>query len=275
MTLGWKAALKYPFDDPEWAPKLFIGGLLILICPPVGWATALGYRRSVGLRLREGMEPPLPDWHGAWWSYFTGGVRAIGVILGYYFPFLLLYTIVAFGPSMRAAMHLPEIALFYALIVVFPPVFLASLPWLYALVFSWVELTPIEIAAFVTLFIGTAFVLPAAFVQISVTGRFRTAFRLRDVARFIVDHPQVYCEAWMLSLIASAVGVCLGPVAPWGLFWSYIVILHAFTEAFLRTGRSDVLAAFAGSPLLSRIRQPRPAAAAGTAQHSYLGRRAS
>ena len=275
MTLGWKAALKYPFDDPEWAPKLFIGGLLMLICPPVGWATALGYRRSVGLRLREGMRPPLPDWHGAWSSYFTGGVCAIGVIFGYYVPFLLLYTIVAFGPSMRAAVHLPEIALFYALILLFPPVFLASLPWLYALVFSWVELTPIEIAAFVVLFVATAFVLPAAFVQISVTGRFRTAFRLRDVARFIVDHPQVYCEAWVLSLIASAVGVCLGPLAPWGLFWSYIVILHAFTEAFLRTGRSDVLTAFAASPLLAQIQGHGRASPAPPASRDYLSRRAS
>jgi hypothetical protein len=228
------------------------------------------------LRLREGVEPPLPGWQGAWWSYFKGGVSAIGVILGYYLPFLLLYTTVAFGPSLKAAMHLPEIAGFYALIVVFPPVFLAALPWLYAFAFPWVQLTPVEIAAFAVLFVATAFVLPAAFVQISVTGRFRTAFRLPHVARFILHHPRVYCEAWVLSLVASAVGVCLGPLAPWGLFWSYIVILHAFTEAFVRTGRADVMAAFAASPLLSRIRRSGPAFPAGpSAAPQYLDRRAS
>ena len=64
----------------------------------------------------------------------------------------------------------------------------------------------------------------------------------------------------MLSLIASAIGVFMGPLAPWGLFWSYIVILHAFTEAFLRTGRADAIAAFASSPLLSRIAQAGQAA---------------
>ena len=255
MTLGWKAALKFPFDDPQWAPKLFVGGLLMLICPPVGWATALGYRRAAGLRLRTGAKPPLPDWHGAWWSYFTGGVGAIGVILGYYLPFMALYTGLAFEPSLRAAAHLPEIALFFALIAVFPPLFLPVLPLLYAYVFSWVQLTPVEIVELVVLFFATAFVLPAAFVQVSVTGKFRTAFRVLQVARFIVHHPGIYCEAWTLSLMVSAIGVGAGPLAPWVLFWSYLVILHAFAEAFLRSGRADVIAAFAASPLLARIQR--------------------
>jgi uncharacterized protein DUF4013 len=255
MTLGWKAALVYPFDDPGWPRKLFIGGVLMLVCPPVGWATALGYRRAAGLRLRSGTNPPLPEWHRAWWSYFLGGVGAIGVILGYYMPFMLLYAFVAFEPSLRAAAHLPEIALFYTLIVVFPPLFLPALPLLYAYVFPWVHVTSSEMVALVVLFFATAFVLPAAFVQVSVTGTFRTAFRLERVARFIVRHPRMYCEAWILSLMASAIGVFSGPLAPWVLFWSYLVILHAFAEAFLRSGRPDVVAAFAASPLLTRIQR--------------------
>jgi uncharacterized protein DUF4013 len=275
MLLGWKAALLFPFDDAEWPRKHFVGGLLMLICPPIGWAIALGYRRAVGLRLRAGTKPHLPEWQGAWWQYFTGGVSAIGVILGYYLPFLALYASVAFGPSLRSAAHLPEIVSFYALIVIFPPVFLPVLPWLYASVFSWVQLTPIEIAAFALLFLATAFVLPAAFVQISVTGRFRTAFRVPAVARFIVQHPRLYCEAWTLSLMASAAGVCMGPLAPWGLFCSYIVILHAFTEAFLRTGRADVIAAFAASPLLSQIQQHGPRYPRQSASRDYLNRKAS
>jgi hypothetical protein len=277
MTLRWKRALSFPFDDPDWVPKLFIGGLLMLICPPVGWATALGYRRAVGLRLREGIAPPLPEWSGAGgYSYFKGGVSAIGVILGYYSPFLALYALVAFGPSLRAAAHIPEIAIFWALIVVFPPVCLPVLPWLYAAVFPWVHLTPSEVAAFVVLFFATAFVLPAAFVQISVTGRFRTAFHLPQVARFIVHHPRVYGEAWALSLMTSAAAVCMGPLAPWGLFWSYIVILHAFTEAFVRTGRADVIAAFAASPLLSRIGHDVPVSPTRpSAATPHLDRRAS
>jgi len=49
------------------------------------------------------------------------------------------------------------------------------------------------------------------------------------------------------------------------------VILHAFTEAFLRTGRSDVLAAFAASPLLRQLQHQGRA----PATQDYLSRKAS
>jgi hypothetical protein len=72
MRLDWKAAFAYPFRDPDWKPQLFVGGLLMLLCPPVGWTMALGYRRAVGIRLRAGMTPPLPEWSGSWWSHYKG-----------------------------------------------------------------------------------------------------------------------------------------------------------------------------------------------------------
>jgi hypothetical protein len=252
MTLGWKAAFTYPFSDPDWKGKLFIGGLLMLLCPPVGWTMALGYRRAVGIRLRAGIIPPLPEWSGLWWSHYKGGIGAVSVILGYYVPFMVLYASLAFEPSLDGARQALAILAFFGLIVVFPPLFLPVLPPLYSYLFPWVQLTASEIALLVFVFVGTAFVLPAAFVQVSVTGRYRTAFRASHVARFIAGHPVVYCEAWVLSLTASAIGVAMGPLAPWGLFWSYIVILHAFTEAFLLSGRDDVVAAFNRSSLRRR-----------------------
>jgi hypothetical protein len=253
MRLDWKAAFAYPFRDPDWKPKLFVGGLLMLLCPPVGWTMALGYRRAVGIRLRAGMTPPLPEWSGSWWSHYKGGVGAVSVILGYYVPFMLLYASLAFEPSLVGVRQLLAIVAFFALIALFPPLFLPVLPPLYSYLFPWVNLTPLEIAVLVIVFVATAFVLPAAFVQVSVTGRYRSAFRVPHVARFIKGHPIVYGEAWLLSLTASAIGVAMGPLAPWGLFWSYIVILHAFMEAFLRSGREDVIAAFSASPLLAHV----------------------
>lgn len=266
MTLDWKTAFAFPFEDREWRRKLFIGGLLMLLCPPIGWTMALGYRRGVGIRLRAGAQPLLPEWSGAWWTFFTGGAAAVGIILSYYVPFFALYTAFAFWSSLKAAAHLPEIALFFALIVVFPPLFLPVLPGLYSYAFPWVNLNASEIVTLVFVFFATAFVLPAAFVQVSVTGRFRSAFRFTQVARFIAQQPVLYCEAWILSLIASAIGVSLGPLSPWGLFWSYIAILHIFTEAFLRAGRPDAIVAFAASPLLARIR---------ASESAWLDRKAS
>src|SRR5262245_3400854 len=98
VRLGWKAAFAFPFDDPAWRHKLFVGGLLMLICPSIGWTIALGYRRAAGLRLRSGLRPPLPEWPGAMWSYYFGGVGAVGVILGYYVPFLILYWVLGAEP---------------------------------------------------------------------------------------------------------------------------------------------------------------------------------
>lgn len=253
VTLDWQGALSFPFRDPAWEGKLAIGGALMLLCPPIGWTIALGYRRAVGIRLRSGAKPPLPEWSNSWWSFYTGGLCAVGVILGYYIPFMALYAATAFGPSLSSGSHLLPIALFYVLIAVFPPLFLPVLPALYSVAFPWVQLTWAEMVMLAVLFFATAFVLPAAFVQVSVNGQFRAAFRFTRVVRFIAQQPLVYCEAWVLSLTASAIGVALGPFAPWGLFWSYIVILHAFTEAFLRSGRPDAIAAFVSSPLLARI----------------------
>jgi hypothetical protein len=253
MRLRWSAALGFPFQDPGWKRKLFIGGLLMLLCPPVGWTMALGYRRAVGIRLRAGMTPPLPEWSGCWWSHYKGGIGAVSVILGYYVPFMLLYASLAFEPSLVGLRQLLAIVAFFGLIALFPPLFLPVLPPLYSYLFPWVNLTTPEIAVLVIVFVVTAFALPAAFVQVSVTGRYRSAFRVPHVARFITGHPIVYGEAWLLSLTASAIGVAMGPLAPWGLFWSYIVILHAFTEAFVRSGREDVIAAFSASPLLAHV----------------------
>lgn len=99
MTLRWNAAFAYPFDDPAWKRKLFVGGFVMLLCPPVGWTMALGYRRSAGIRLRAGAMPPLPEWTGSVWSFCTGGAAAVGIILGYYLPFLALYAALAFRSS--------------------------------------------------------------------------------------------------------------------------------------------------------------------------------
>ena len=81
MQLSWRLAFAYMTREPGWRRKLLIGGGLLLICPPLGWPLALGYRREVALRLVRGRKPTLPDWGDAWRSYLAGGLGAAGVIL--------------------------------------------------------------------------------------------------------------------------------------------------------------------------------------------------
>src|SRR5262245_1671995 len=149
VRLGWKAAFTFPFEDPEWKRKLFVGGLLILLCPPIGWTIALGYRRAAGLRLRAGLRPPLPEWTRSIWSYYFGGVGAVSVILGSYVPFLILYAAIGFDSLHALSSHIVEIVLFLVLIAFFPPLFLPTLPGLYSYLFPWIAFTPAEIVVLV------------------------------------------------------------------------------------------------------------------------------
>jgi len=63
------------------------------------------------------------------------------------------------------------------------------------------------------------------------------------------DQPRLYLEAWIASLAVTAVALGLGPFAPWGLFWSYIVILHLFVEILAQWDAPEVHRRFARSRL--------------------------
>lgn len=60
--IDWRTAVGYVAREPEWKLRVGIGGLLILVLPPVGWALALGYRRIVGQRIVDREHPLPPPW---------------------------------------------------------------------------------------------------------------------------------------------------------------------------------------------------------------------
>jgi hypothetical protein len=252
MKLGWGPAFLFMACEPGWRRKLLIGGALLLACPPLGWPMALGYRREVALRLVRGHEPALPGWGGAWRAFLADGLGAAGVILAYYVPFLGAFWALALdGPSV-ALQHPGEVLLFFPAVVLLIPLGLPLLPLIYASSFPWVRLSRPEAVALGLLFSTTAFVLPAAFLQVSLRGRYRHALRPGRALGFIARHPRLYLEAWTLSLAATALALASGPLAPWGVFWSYLVIVHAFNEALARSTAPGVREAFRDSRLLSR-----------------------
>jgi hypothetical protein len=63
-----------------------------------------------------------------------------------------------------------------------------------------------------------------------VGNAYAAALHVSTAARFAVANARWYCEAWALSLCVSAVAVLAVPLMPWLLFWSYLVILHAFLQ---------------------------------------------
>ena len=80
----------FMIGDPRWREKIFFGGLLLLLAPPIGWPAALGYRKALVGRLLSGKRPVLPDWNGQVWRHFIEGLKAIGVIFSYYCPLYLV-----------------------------------------------------------------------------------------------------------------------------------------------------------------------------------------
>lgn len=254
MQLSIKPALTFMARDPRWKRKLFIGGLLFFPLPPLGWIMALGFRSLTGPRLVEGKEPILPAWSGNWWLILKRGVIAVFVILAHFSPFLICYWLFGLPAGARVADYSWEIALFIAAIALFPPLFLPTLPFAYALAFSWLTFSIAEMAALAVLFAGAVFILPASFVQVGLYGDYGSAFKAGAAWRFAVRNWKLYLEAWLISLVVSAVAVVMGPFMPWGLFWSYLVILHVFLEALLKSDTPEVRGRFANSLVLPPTR---------------------
>ena len=236
MRLDWRTPYRYMFRDPDWKPKILVGGLWLLLFPPIGWPVALGYRKEALFALVDGCRPLLPSWRRQTWRFLREGLKAEAVILVYFLPFLGVFLCAATGGGATLAAHATELALFGAGVLLLLPICLPLLPPLYWYLFGWIHLSWPAMLAVGALFWTTTFLMPAAFLQVSRTRRFPAAFRIDRVLAFVAGNLAAYLEAWAISIVATAIGLALGPGAPWGIFWSYLVIVHAFNEA-LTAGR--------------------------------------
>lgn len=240
MRLDWKTPFLYFTRDPEWKAKVLIGGLWLLVFPPLGWPIALGYRKEALFALVEGREPFLPPWKGKTLHYLAEGLKAVGVILVYFVPFIFLFWFLAVREWSTLTEHILEFIIFLAAVVLLVPLCLPLLPPLYWYLFPWIEHSPVEIVGLATVFWATTFLMPSAFLQVSLAAKFSAAFRVARVVSFVVCHPREYLEAWAVSLAATALACVLGPAAPWGIFCSYLVIVYAFNEALFLSATPEV-----------------------------------
>jgi hypothetical protein len=249
-NLNWRGALTFMTADPRWKWKLFLGGALFFPLFPLGWVLALGFRSLTGPRLVEGHSPVLPDWSENMAIIFVRGMKAIGVILAHFSPFLLLFWMLGVSDISDLIQHWKLIVFFFVAIAVFPPLFLPLLPLAYAHRLPWLTFSVPEEIVLSILFLGAVLILPASFVQVGLYGSYSAAFRARSAWRFAIINRRNYLEAWVASLAVSAAAVLMGPFMPWGLFWSYLVILHLFLEALQLSDTPEVRSRFRQSVLL-------------------------
>ena len=137
-TLDWKAACLFVRTDPQWRKHLFVGGLWLMLCPPVGWLMALGYRKEVVMNLVHGKQPVLPVWKGQHGFFFREGCKAVGIILSYFTPFFVGFWVLGMEPGVLWVDHLWAFVAFFAFIVVLAPVFLPAAPIWYVEQYDWV-----------------------------------------------------------------------------------------------------------------------------------------
>lgn len=233
--------MTYIVREPAWRRRIGVGGLLMLVFPPVGWLLALGYRSLVGNRLVDGRSPLLPSWRGNFGTAFRRGAASSGVILGYLSPFVIAYWLTGAVSLAVFVDRWRDLAAFVVSVVVFPPLALPALPLLYGMRYDWLQFSTRDMALLGVLFFGAILLLPAAFLQVAQHRRFAAAFDIPAAVRLVAAAPRLYAEAWMVSLAVSAASVILLPLAPWLLFWSYLVISHLFLQVLANTQRGSAM----------------------------------
>lgn len=246
MTVRGHAAGLFVLVDPDWRSNLNRAGWTLLI-PFVGWYAILGYRLALAERLLHGPDR-LPEWKGKTWRYAIDGVRAAAVIGAYLSPW---YALTAWLATQRGwTPHLvPREALVVG--VVFPFLWPVSLP-LGLLALTWAGyLRPLEGAALGLGFAVTVFVIPAAFLQVSRTSRFRSALALTRVASFLRRRMALYARAWRDGLPLAIAGHAALPVWPWGVAWVYGSTVFLFNAVLVvggDEGRDGWIARALGDP---------------------------
>lgn len=225
------AAGLFLLGDPDWRRVLWRGGLVV-VTPFVGWHTVLGFRRHLITRLLHGPDA-LPTWSGRSRRYFFDGIKAGCVIFAYLAP---LY-VVAFGIALTRGWHPNTTSPWIpALFLTFPFLLPLSLPFTVVVLLARGFLQPMESAFLLSTFFVMVFTIPAAFLQVSITGRFRSAFVVTRVATFLRRHGALYARAWRRSVpIALASHVVL-PIGPWSIVWAYCSVMFLFNEVLVASG---------------------------------------
>jgi hypothetical protein len=256
VTLHPHAASLFLLADPRWRQKVFVGGMLLLLAPPFGWPAVLGYRKELVRHLFEDLEEPLPAWEGRLLHHFTEGLKALGVIFGYLAPLYATAGGLAAYRGFTPGAGSLVLALFFVLFPIFSTL---SFPIGCLLLGHAGWLSMGECSALVGLYALVVFLIPAGFLHVSLTGRYRTAFALWRTLPFVGRHLPAYAGAWWYSSLISLVGHLALPFSPWGVVWAYLAIIFQFNEILHQGGErisSGWLARALADPRFARRGRP-------------------
>lgn len=208
--------LAFVFEDPNWIPKVLLGGLFALAAVfLIGIFFIYGYLARLVRNVINGVEHPLPEWDDLG-EFFAEGLRLFFVAFLYTMPFL----VVAVGIGVTAGvfshignMRSDALGDFTTGVAGCMTCILTPLGLLLAL---W---------------------LPGALLMTAVTGQFSAGFDFGRIWRFIRANLGNYLLAfvvWMIARMAAGiVGIillCIGLL--FTTFWSLAVGAYAFAQVY-------------------------------------------
>lgn len=207
----------FVFDDPEWVPKVLIGGLFMLAAfLLIGAFFLFGYTARLARNVIAGVTHPLPAWDDLG-EYFSEGLVLFGVMIVYILPIVILSIGIAIPAGLMSGIDDEVIHNLSGCV-------LGSL---------WCVLVP---ASF-----GLMFFLPAALLRVVTQRRFGAAFEFGEIWSFIKANIGNYLLAIGIYLVARFVAgfgfllLCIGII--FTEFWAMCVTTYAFAEAYRLSGR--------------------------------------
>ncbi|GAC1431158.1 MAG: DUF4013 domain-containing protein [Thermoanaerobaculia bacterium] len=200
------------FDDPQWLPKVLIGGVFVLFSTfVVGIPFLLGYLAKLTRNVIAGDPTPLPAWTDLG-ELFGEGLVLFGVVLVYTLPASILSILIAIPAALTGASEQ------------------AAIRDIGGGIFGCASCV-VSLVSF-----ATTLILPAAILMTITTRRFGAAFDLRRVWSFISANMGNYLLAlvveviaWMLSL-TGLILLCVGVI--FTQFWGAIVTAYAFAQVY-------------------------------------------
>jgi hypothetical protein len=202
----------FVFDDPQWIPKVLIGGLFFLASfVIVGVFFLYGYIARLTRNVIDGLPNPLPEWDDLG-EYFSEGLKLFAVGLVYAIPIVIVVGL-AIVPAAFVSSSDSDAA---------RNIGGMSMACIYCL------MLPLSLAL--------ALWLPAALLRVIVTREFSAAFEFSRIWQFIRENIGNYLLAivvWLVARFAAGMGIvlCIVGVVFTG-FWALTVAAHAFGQVY-------------------------------------------
>jgi hypothetical protein len=211
-TFDFVRPFTFVFEDPNWVPKILVGGLFYLAgIFIVGWFFLLGYCARLARNVINNVTYPLPEWEDLG-EYFGEGLRIFAVILVYVLPLIVMAILVGIPSAIMSdsgseGARVIGSSAFGCLVCLMMPFSLAITLW-----------------------------IPAALLRSVVQQRFGAAFEFREIWQFIRANLGNYLLAvvvWLVARFIAGFGfflLCIGLVFTG--FWSFTISTYAFAQTY-------------------------------------------